>query len=48
MRWLPVRSPLFTAAVAVTSLKVEPGAYWPWIARFENGSVVSSVPFSSA
>ncbi len=41
-------SPVCIAAVAVTSLNVEPGAYWPWMAQFENGSALSLLPLSSA
>ena len=26
--------------MAVTSLNVEPGAYWPWMARLMNGSLL--------
>ena len=29
--------PLSNAAVAVTTLKVEPGAYSPWVARLSSG-----------
>ena len=30
-------APESSAAVAVTSLKVEPGGYWPWVTRFSIG-----------
>ena len=36
-----VIAPLSRPAVAVTTLKVEPGGYWPWVARLKSGEVGS-------
>ena len=33
--------PLSSPAAAVTTLKVEPGGYWPWVARSSSGEVGS-------
>ena len=42
----PVIRPCWSAAVAVTSLKVEPGAYWPWVARLISGLLSLPLPVS--
>ena len=36
-----VIAPLSSPAAAVTTLKVEPGGYWPWVARLNSGEVGS-------
>ena len=35
--------PLSRPAAAVTTLKVEPGGYWPWVARLNSGEVGSAL-----
>ena len=35
--------PLSRPAAAVTTLKVEPGGYWPWVARSKSGVSISFV-----
>ena len=34
--------PVSIAAIAVTTLKVEPGAYWDWVTRSSSGVLVAS------
>ena len=37
IEWFGGIIPVFSAEMAVTSLNVEPGAYWPWSARLFSG-----------
>jgi hypothetical protein len=45
---LAVIMPRSRAAVAVISLNVEPGAYWPWMARLMSGLLASPPLVSSS